>query len=39
VARQTKLESVVVDEIIGGISNLYNDNDAWNLGRTPRVKE
>ena len=24
--RQTKLESVVVDEIIGGISNLYNDN-------------
>ncbi|MFZ1057951.1 MAG: hypothetical protein WAP47_02025, partial [Candidatus Rokuibacteriota bacterium] len=24
--RQAKLESVVVDEIIGGISNLYNDN-------------
>jgi hypothetical protein len=24
--RQTKLESVVVDEIIGGISGLYNDN-------------
>lgn len=25
-ARQSKLESVVVDEIIGGISGLYNDN-------------
>lgn len=24
--RQSKLESVVVDEIIGGISNLYSDN-------------